>query len=71
MSAWKGYMKATIYVPEKYFDELYELPLNEETIEKIRDTKNVGRSKPCIFEIRNKKVLKDLNELIQFKIIKK
>jgi hypothetical protein len=71
MSAWKGYMKATIYVPEKYFDELYWLPLGKDTIEQIRKTANVGRSKPCIFEIRNKKVLKDLNKVIQFKIIKK
>ena len=71
MSAWKGYMKATIYVPEKYFDELYKLPLANDTIEKIRKTDNVGRSKPCIFEIRNKSVLKDLDKVIQFKIINK
>jgi hypothetical protein len=71
MSAWKGFMKVTIYVPEKYIDELYKLDISKEMIEKIRKTKNVGRSKPCIFEIRNKNILKDLNKVIQFKIIKK
>jgi hypothetical protein len=71
MSAWKGFMKATIYIPEKYFDELYKLDISKDTIERIRKTKNVGRSKPCIFEIRNMKVLRDLNKVIQFKIINK
>jgi len=64
-------MKATIYIPEKYFDELYKLDISKDMIEKIRKTNNVGRSKPCIFEIHNKKVLKDLNKVIQFKIINK
>lgn len=68
MSAWRGYMKATIYIPEKYLDKLYEIPVSEETKERIRTTKNVGTSKPCIFEIRNQKVLKDMDRVMQFKI---
>jgi hypothetical protein len=68
MSAWKGLMKATIYIPEKHLDALYDLPLSEATRERIRTTDNVGKSKPCIFEIRNQKVLKELNKVMQFKI---
>ena len=30
MSAWKGYMKATIYFPEKYIEELKKLKIDEE-----------------------------------------
>ena len=35
------------------------------------DTKNVGKSKPCIFEIRNKKIIKELNIVMQFKLAAK
>ena len=71
MSAWKGFMKATIYFPEKYLKGLYNLDISKEFIEKVKDTKNVGRSKPCIFEVRDDTVLKDMNEVIQYKIISK
>jgi len=57
MSAWKGYMQATIYIPEKYIKEIYKLDISEDTKEKIRKTKNVGKSKPCIFEIKNLKII--------------
>lgn len=68
MSAWKGYMKATIYFPEKFIEKVYKLNISKEMIEKIRKTKMTGKSKPCIFEIRNMKVLADINRVIQLKI---
>jgi len=68
MSAWKGFMKATVYVPLKHMDGVYALPVSGETKERFQATKNVGQSKPCIFEVRNQKVLKDLNTVMQFKI---
>ena len=61
-------MKATIYFPEKYIDELKCLKISDETIKSINDTKNVGKSKPCMFEIRNKSVLKEFNEVMLYKI---
>jgi hypothetical protein len=68
MSAWKGFMKAAIYIPAKHLECIYSLPVCENTKERIRTTKNVGKSKPCIFEIRNQKVLKDLETIMQYKI---
>lgn len=68
MSAWKGFMKAAIYIPERLMEDVYELPLSEETRERIRTTANVGKSKPCIFEIRDQKILKDMDRVMQFKI---
>jgi hypothetical protein len=68
MSAWKGYMQAAIYIPEKYIDEVYNLDISEEMKDKIRNTKNVGKSKPCIFEIRNDTILNDIEKVIHFKI---
>jgi hypothetical protein len=71
MSAWKGYMKATVYFPERYFADIYKLNISNETKNRIKKTKNVGKSKPCTFEIKNKKVLKDLDKVMKFKIITK
>ena len=68
MSAWKGYMQATIYFPNRYLSDVYTLDISEPTIERIRTTRNVGKSKPCIFEIRNKAVLGDFRKVMQFKL---
>jgi len=68
MSAWKGHMKAAIYIPLRLLDALLELPISGEMKERIKSTQNVGKSKPCIFEIRNQKILKDLDRVMQFKI---
>jgi hypothetical protein len=71
MSAWKGYVKATMYVPEKYIDDVYGLDLDIGTIDRIRATKNVGKSKPCTFDIRDKSALDDFSKIMQFKLIAK
>lgn len=68
MSAWKGFMKATIYFPERLLEDVYALPISEDTKSRFRQTKNVGTSKPCIFEVRNQKILRDLRRVAEFKI---
>ncbi len=71
MSAWRGFIKTTIYIPEKHIDAIYKLEISEARRQMIRDTKNTGSSKPCIFEIRNVEVLEDFNKVMQFKIASK
>lgn len=68
MSAWKNYMQVTVYIPGKYIEQIYNLPLTEECKERIRKTINIGTSKPCIFNVTDFHVLKDLEILIRFKI---
>ena len=68
MSAWKGCVKAAVYVPERLLEDIYNLDISEESKETIKNTKNVGKSKPCIFEIRNKTSIKDLEKVMEFKI---
>jgi hypothetical protein len=68
MSAWKGFMQATMYIPAKFEEAIYALPISEESRQYLRASRNVGKSKPCTFEIRNQKVLKDFNTVMQFKI---
>lgn len=68
LSAWKGFMKATLYFPEKYIQTLYGLDISEGMKKKIEETRNVGKSKPCTFEIRNKKVLKEFSIVMNHKM---
>jgi len=68
MSAWKGFMRATIYFPGKYLEKVYQLEIGEESKRKIRLTKNVGQSKPCTFEVRDEQILTDLTKVMQLKI---
>jgi hypothetical protein len=68
MSAWRGYMQATVYIPERLLEQVLSLPIGKEVKERIEKTKNVGKSKPCIFEIRDRSLLDDLDTVIQFKI---
>lgn len=68
MSAWKDYMQAAIYFPEKHIAKVYELDISEAIMEKFRTTKNVGKSKPCIFELKNENILDDFEKVMMFKI---
>ncbi len=68
MSAWKGFMQATIYVPEKFAGEIFKLNLSEARKETIRQARKVGKSTPCTFEVRTSEVLEDFNQVMQFKL---
>jgi hypothetical protein len=68
MSAWKGFMKATIYFPEKLAGGMLALDLGQETKDNIKDVRKVGKSTPCMFEIRNAKALKDFETVMRYKL---
>lgn len=68
MSAWKGFMKATIYFPERYLDALKGLPLSPARIEQILGAKNVGKSRPCTFDIKEASILVEFETLIKCKL---
>lgn len=71
MSAWKGYVQAAIYFPLRFLEDILQLKITEDSKNKILKTKNVGKSKPCIFEIRNKKAIKDFEKVMNYKIVTK
>ncbi len=68
MSAWKGYMQATIYFPVRLLDDILALDIPEDLKEHISKTKNVGKSNPCTFFIRDPEILVDFEKVMQFKI---
>ncbi len=68
MSAWPGYMQATVYVPEARIPEINALDLSERAKARIAETRHVGKSLPCIFEIRDAQAIRDLNTVMQRKM---
>lgn len=68
MSAWKGFMKVTIYYPLRIIDEIYNSGISDNQVKIIKETKNVGKSKPCIFELRDSSTLDDIKKGIEVKI---
>ena len=71
ISVWKGYVQTVIYVRSRLLEELLKLNISDETKNRIIETKNVGQSKPCIFEVKNQKSIKDFEKVMQFKICAK
>ena len=68
MSAWKGYMQATIYIHDKDIEKFKSMDVRQEVKERIVSAKKVGKSLPCMFEIRDRKVLKDIEKVALLKI---
>jgi len=68
LSAWQGFMQAAIYLSEKYIAQVFELDISEEIKENFHSTKNVGKSKPCIFKIRDESILNDFEKVMIYKI---
>lgn len=68
MSAWKGYMQAALYLPEKYINQVFDLDISEEMKENFRSTKHVGKSKPFIFIVREESILKDFETVMKYKL---
>ena len=68
MSAWKDYMQATIYFPMTFLEKVLALDIDEGLKEKIINTKNVGKSKPCIFEVRSSEILIDFEKVMGLKL---
>lgn len=68
MSAWPGYMQATIYLPERYINDVYKLSIDEVLKNTFKATKNVGKSKPLIFKITEEDILENLRKVIEYKV---
>jgi hypothetical protein len=56
-----------LYIIRKENNNYYN-KINDEIIEKFTSTKNVGKSKPCIFEIKDEKILIDFEKVMLCKI---
>ena len=68
MSAWPGYMQATIYAPEARIPEIDTLDLSARAKARIAEVKRVGKSLPCIFEVRDAQAIRDLSTVMARKL---
>lgn len=68
MSAWKGFVRATLYFPERLAGEVPKLGISEATIRAIAAAKKVGKSTPCMFDIRDAGILEEFEKVMNFKI---
>jgi hypothetical protein len=68
MSARRGFIMATIYFPAAHIEGIYGLDMAQVTKDRIRETKNTGKSKGCTFEVKSKAVLKDFTAVLRYKL---
>lgn len=68
MSAWDGYVQATVYIPEKHIDGLFALDLPEDEKARLRGAAHVGKSTPCSFDIKTDDVLPTFEKVMRYKM---
>lgn len=67
MSAWRGYAKATVYLPERYLGGLAAIALSDDAKRSIDEAGNVGKSRPCMVDLRGYPDVVDLLGLMDYK----
>lgn len=68
MSVWRGFLRATVYVSEKYIDSLNAIPISEAAKSRFLGQANVGKLRPCTFEIRKPDDLPEFTVLMKHKM---
>ena len=69
LSIWDGLFKVTIYIPEKYRADAFNLSLGDEVKEMIENAKQIGKLKffPLIFDLRSDEMFDEIFTLIDFR----
>jgi len=70
LSIWDGFFKVSIFVQEKYREEISRLPLSEEVKQMIADARQMGnrlRYFPLVFDMRSDEMFGALFELMDFR----
>ena len=67
LSVWNTGFKLTFYFPEKIIDRVYALDIDDEIIMAAKEIKSVGKSRPVMLLIRNKKIMNNAFKILDFK----
>lgn len=67
VSARKGFIMATIYLPLKHLDRFFELDIDDSIKQKVEQSKDIMKSRPCTFEIREAGILDDFEKVLKLK----
>lgn len=68
MSAWEGFVRATVYVAEKDVPGLRGLDLSPATKDALGAAKRVGKSLPCTFDVTGTTSLRELEAVMGYKM---
>jgi hypothetical protein len=68
MSVFPGFLQAVIYFPARLLDDILALDISDDLRESIRKAKNIGKTRPCIFEIRDQEILADFEKVMCWKV---
>jgi hypothetical protein len=68
MSAWPGFVRATVYFPERLLDGVFGCGIDPDTIERVRSSRSVGKSRPCTVDVRDSRGVVELQKLIRHKV---
>jgi len=69
LSIWDGFLRVSLFIPEKVRAESLALPLKGETKKMIEAAEQMGKLKffPLLFDLRTDKVFGEIYKLIDFK----
>ena len=68
LSIWNTGFKLTFYFTEKTIDGIYELDIENEIKENAKKMKPVGKLRPVIFLVKNKKLMNNGIKLLEYKM---
>jgi hypothetical protein len=71
LSIWNTGFKLTFYFTEKTIEGIFELEINEKIKKTAKEMKPVGKLRPVIFLIENKKIMNDGIKLLKYKMEQK
>jgi len=69
LSVWEGFVRVTLFIPEKYRADALALPLGDEIRQLLADAKQMGKLKffPLLFDLRENTLFEDAFALIDFR----
>ena len=68
ISAWNGFIKVTIYLPLKHLDRFFELDIDDSIKQEVAQSKDIMKSRPCTFKIREAGMLDDFENVLKLKM---
>jgi hypothetical protein len=67
LSAWNQYFKVAFYFTEKTSPRIFELEIDEEIKNNFRNNKHIGKLIPLVIKVSQKKQLRDVLKIIEYK----
>ena len=69
LSVWEGFFRITIFISEKSREKALALPLNDQVLQMVKESKQIGKLKffPLIFSLSKEDLFNEIFTLIDFR----